>query len=136
MIRKKFNNKLYEQNDNKARVSAKKYWNSIGIKVTDNPDKYGPDLLFDDGSFLEVEVKHTWLDDFPFATVQLPERKEKFAKLSCKFMIFNKTLTKAFLIDSDIVLESDKKKIKNRYMPEGEFFFQIPVDKAEIVCVV
>ena len=51
MIRKKFNNKLYEQNDNKARVSAKKYWNSIGIKVTDNPDKYGPDLLFDDGSF-------------------------------------------------------------------------------------
>jgi hypothetical protein len=135
MIRKKFNKQLFKSNDIIARALAIKYWTSLGINLTNNPDKYGPDLMFDDGSFLEVEIKHTWGDKFPFDTIQLPERKEKFAKLGCKFMMFNKHLTKAFIFDSDAVLNSDKQMVSNKYIPDGEYFFKIPVNKAEVVCV-
>jgi len=132
MIRKSFDQSLYNQNDSKAREAAKKYWFNNGVNIIDNPDRYGPDLIFDDGSFLEVEVKHTWTDTFPFDTLQLPERKEKFAKLNCKFMVFNKTFTKAFLFDGDQVLQSDKKEVKNKFVPNGEMFFQIPISKIQL----
>ena len=130
---KKFDKELYEKNDSLAKEAAKKFFAAQGVTAVDNPDKYGVDLLLDTGSFIEVEVKHTWKDDFKFDTLQIPARKEKFAKLGCLFMVFNSNITKAFIVHGDIVLASPKEEVYNKYMPKGEMFFQIPVDKL-ILC--
>ena len=130
---KKFDKELYEKNDSLAKEAAKKFFAAQGVTAVDNPDKYGVDLLLDTGSSIEVEVKHTWKDDFKFDTLQIPARKEKFAKLGCVFMVFNSNITKAFIVHGDIVLASPKKEVYNKYMPKGEMFFQIPVDKL-ILC--
>lgn len=132
MSYKKFDQKLFDGNDQPARQAAKKFWESRGVHARDNPDRYGPDLILDIGNMLEVEVKHTWKDKFPFDTLQLPSRKEKFAKLGCMFMVFNSDLTKAFLFDGDTVLDSPRKEVYNKYVSQGEIFFQIPISKVKL----
>ena len=132
MTYKKFDQKLFNKNDVPAREAAKKFWESRGVHARDNPDVYGPDLILDIGNLLEVEIKHTWRDKFPFDTLQLPERKEKFAKIGCMFMVFNSNLTQAFLFDGDTVLDSPKKEVYNKYVSKGELFFQIPINKVRL----
>jgi hypothetical protein len=130
---KKFDKALYEKNDSIAREAAKKFFEAQGVTAVDNPDKYGVDLLLDTGSCVEVEVKHTWKDEFKFDTLQIPARKEKFAKLGCVFMVFNSNITKAFIVHGAVVLDSPKKEVYNKYVAKGEMFFQVPVDKL-ILC--
>ena len=129
---KKFDKELFAQNDLKARIAAKKFWADRGVTAEDNPDKYGPDLILSIGNMLEVEIKHTWKDEFRFNTLQIPSRKEKFAKLGCMFMIFNSDTTKAFLVDADTILASPKKEVYNKYVQGGELFFQVPLDKIRL----
>jgi hypothetical protein len=132
MTYKKFDQKLFNKNDVPAREAAKKFWESRGVHARDNPDVYGPDLILDIDNLLEVEIKHTWRDKFPFDTLQLPARKEKFAKIGCMFMVFNSALTQAFLFDGDTVLDSPKKEVYNKYVSKGELFFQIPINKVRL----
>ena len=131
-MRKKFNKELYNHND-PAKFKAIEYFKSKNKNAVVNPDDYGIDLIVDDTFYCEVEVKHNWKGiNFPFQTLQIPERKTKFAKISDKpvmFMVFNSEHTHAFLAKATDVLRSRMQEVPNKYVPEGEMFFQVPISK-------
>ena len=91
---KKFDHKLYRDNDNLGKKFAKHFLPKImkqsnpekynSVEIRENSDKYGPDLCcYNDGEligYFEPEIKHNWnTDKFPFNDLQIPERKAKWA---------------------------------------------------------
>lgn len=132
---KKFDNRLYEQNDN-AKLVAIRYFTSIGKSAIVNPDTYGIDLIIDDDFYCEVEVKHSWdSDEFPFDTLQIPLRKMKFANLDKRswFMVINKNRTRAIAVKHEDFLDSRIVNVPNKYMESGEKFIQVPKSKFRFI---
>lgn len=132
---KKFDTRLYEQNDN-AKLVAIEYFTSIGKSAIVNPDTYGIDLIIDDDFYCEVEVKHNWdNDDFPFDTLQIPLRKMKFANLDKRswFMVINKHRTRAIVVKHEDLLDSRISNVPNKYMEYGEKFIQVPKSKFRFI---
>lgn len=131
--RKPFSKSLFQANDPKSRKIVKEYLAKQGIIVNDNSNKYGVDLISEDQS-LHVEVEHRliWKDDeFPYAEINLPERKAKFFCanhiayfiLSCDYshigMIDGKTLMR-YIVDENL------KESSNKYVRQGEYFYKLP----------
>jgi hypothetical protein len=139
MSKKPFNPILFKENDTLARAAGKRYWRSLGYAVDDNPDRYGPDLIVDTGSevfYGEVEIKRVWSGkDFKYDTLQVPERKKKFAVLDkpCTFIVFNNEQTHGFLCDGTVLMSSPVVEVPNRYVYKGEFFFQVPVANTQLI---
>jgi hypothetical protein len=127
---KPFDPALFKLTDRRARDAAIAWWKLQGYSATDNPNKYGPDLIVTgdgDDFYVEVETKLGWKDcPFPFLSVNIPGRKRKFAEIpDLIFMVFNKTYSRFVMINSDIVLNSDTKIINTR-ITENEEFFDVP----------
>ena len=133
--KKRFDKDLHDQNDTLARAAGKKYWGSFGYKVHDNPDRYGADLIVNTGweeFYSEVEIKRVWSGPlFQYDTLQIPERKKKFADLDrpCVFVVMNKEQTHAFVCDRETLLASPVVEVPNKYVYSGEMFFQVPISK-------
>jgi hypothetical protein len=167
---KRFNKKLFDQNDPKARKIAIEYFAKMGILLEDHPNKYGPDLVascklcteaYGPNSsldtceicgheyepvrehelvppfYVEVEIKRVWRgEEFPYATVQFPERKAKYIYQSnkpVKFFMLNAKCNRAFIVDGKDILKSKLKMVPNVYMRNDEYFFQVPIEKGEFV---
>ena len=163
MAYKKFDKKLYEQNDAKAREIAKKYFARYDYKLLDNPDQYGVDLIcyekidcaactedtvescetchglgktMKPKMYVEVEIKRVWKDEeFPYGSVQFPERKWKFCKLDAPvaFFMLNNECSRAVLVTGEDLINSPLKRVSNIYMRKDENFFQVPLDKATFI---
>jgi hypothetical protein len=138
-IRKRFDRDLFNETDGTARDSAKKYWTSLGHTVEDHPDRYAIDLIVNTGTtsfYCEVEIKKVWKGaEFKYETLQIPERKAKFAKLdkpAC-FMIFNNERSHAFICSHTDLLDSPVVEVPNKYVCKGEMFFQVPISKLDLV---
>ena len=131
---KKFDKNLYEANDH-AKNKAIKYFNRIGMEAIVNPDQYGIDLIVDNKFYCEVEVKHNWKGSkFPFYTLQLSDRKRKFAiqdsdEYPVIFMVINSEHTHALVAKGRDVISSPCEEVSNKYIQKGEYFFQIPIKK-------
>ena len=139
--RKPFDKALFEQNDYKAREIVKDYIGASGLYVRDNPDIYGPDLIVYKGfkplSYVEVEIKKVWKagqDEFPWKTIQLPERKSKFLNLGLpiEFFILREDMQMAVVIPDYVISSKQLKEVKNKYVAEGEKFFQVDVSDCNI----
>ena len=77
-IRKPFDPKLYAENDSKARKAVHSFLAKAGFSSKDNSNRYGIDILGIDFQ-IECEVKYNWVgNEFPFDSLQIPERKEKY----------------------------------------------------------
>ena len=80
-VRKKFDKELYDIYDSVSKEAARDALQKKGYTVCDNIDKYAQDLVAEkDGKMflVETEVKNVWKGpEFPYDTVQLPERKKK-----------------------------------------------------------
>jgi len=86
--------------------------------------------------WIEVEIKHGWKEgEFPFATIHLPERKEKFCKerLPVIFCILSKDLKRAAIFGKKTVLQAEKVEVPNRLVQSGEMFFDIPLSEVRFV---
>lgn len=131
-MRKKFDKTLYDKND-PAKLKVIEYFKTKDMNAEVNPDQYGIDLIVDNKIYCEVEVKHNWKGkSFTFPTLQIPERKIKFAKVDDKpvmFIVLNSEHTHAFMVSGKDVLSSPMKEVPNKYVSKGEMFFQIPVEK-------
>lgn len=130
-MRKRFDSNLYNTND-PAKRKAIDYFKNQGADAIVNPDDYGVDLIVNDTFYCEVEVKHNWRgDNFPFSTLQIPERKIKFAKLDkpVVFMVMNSEQTHALMTTGEDVLDSPLREVSNKFVKSGELFFQIPTSK-------
>lgn len=138
---KQFSQRLYDENDEKARNAVRRYLGRVvGLFVKDNKDHYGPDLVVYKGlkhrSYVEVEVKRGWVGDvFPWDSIQLPERKEKFLLLKkpIQFWILNSTLEYAVIIPGTEVTQVPLVEIRNIHIGSGEMFRQIPIEKCTII---
>ena len=137
--RKVFNKSLFDETDTSARAAAKRYWGSLGHNVEDHPDRYAVDLIVNTGTeefYCEVEIKKVWTGAmFKYDTLQIPERKSKFAKLDkpAYFMVFNNEVTHAFLCPSSILLSSPVVEVPNKYVYKGEMFYQVPINLISLV---
>lgn len=128
---KKFNKALYNENDN-AKLKAIEFFERMDIPARVNPDQYGIDLIVGDSLLCEVEVKKVWSGkNFQYPTLQIPERKMKFANSDTPmiFMVMNKERTHAFIAKQNIVAESPIVVVPNKYVANDERFFQVPVEK-------
>lgn len=134
---KPFDSTLYADNDG-AKHLIIDLLNSNGWNAQVNPDQYGIDLLATKGPktiALEVEVKHHWKgQQFPFATVQIPARKQKFAQLAESwFVVVNADRTFALMASGQSLLTSKLVIVPNKYVAEGEHFFQVPLSDFTLV---
>lgn len=139
MATKKFDKNLHKQYDDTARILAKTLLSRLyPFTIKDNSDQYGPDLCCYnciDGQFIgyiECEVKAVWKGDkFPYSDVQIPYRKDKFLNLDQPILFFmaNSNYTQALLVDGVDIAESPIVEVNNVYVPNGEKFFKVPLDK-------
>lgn len=136
MVTKRFNRELYEQNDGIARENVRKILDGSEFNVVDNPKKRGVDLLiYKNGKHIlniECEIKKVWKGEtFPYESLQIPARKEKYAlgEIPTVFLVFNDEKNSYATVTGDVLINSPKKEVPNKYVYKGEFFFQVPTDK-------
>lgn len=134
-MRKPFDRQLFNDNDTLAKNKVKELLGGK-LKIVDNPKRYGVDLLvFNDADEhifnIETEIKRVWVGDFPYQTVQFPERKKKFCSLEkpTYFIMFNSDLSQYLVVKSDDMLDSPLGIVPNKYVRYGEQFYQIPLAK-------
>lgn len=136
MRRKFFDADLHNKFDVPAKKAAKELFKDLenhNLYLKENEKKIGVDFLVyknEEHLFnLEVECKTLWENAFPYDTVQFPERKAKFCKLDKPtiFVMFNKTYTQFLTVPDDILINSPKAMVRNRYVRYGEHFFQVPI---------
>ena len=130
---------MFKQNDKHAREVGKAYWKSKGKTAIDNPDRYGPDLVVDGEFYCEMEIKRAWKGkEFKYRTCQIPHRKAKYLDKDkydkpTHFLILNNEQDYAFYITAEDVASSPVVEVPNKYVPSGEMFFQVPLDKLNLV---
>ena len=135
--KKRFDRALYEEYDKKARKATTDYLKGIGFEVCEHPNRYAQDLIafspMDNYEFYaECEVKVIWdSEEFPYETVQLPQRKQKFFDGNTKFFIWNKGLTKAITFWDAEISDLIPVEVPNKYVHKGEYFYQIPLEITE-----
>jgi hypothetical protein len=132
---KKFDQDLFDKNDQAARLAVLSHLDSAGLYATENPDKYGPDLILYRGlkplSYIECEIKRVWSGpNLPWDSVQLPVRKSKFLDLviPTEFWILNLELTHCIIIPEAVLAQVPRKEVRNKYIDRGEMFWQVPLD--------
>ena len=140
MVKKRFCQDLFKENDERAREAGKRYWESIeGVRVEDNPDKYGPDLIVNTlcGSFFcEVEIKKVWKGkEFQYDTLQIAGRKGKYleSSLPVSYIVFNDDQTYGYLCQGTDLALSPIVEVPNKYNWSGEMFYQIPVSNLTLI---
>lgn len=135
-MRKKFDKKLYEACDLKAKTKAIALLKTHDLKACESPVKTDVDLMVyrdrDHLFNLETEVKLVWQEDaFPYANVQFPQRKQKYAILEKPtiFVMFNANMDKYLSVTSADLIKSPLEMVRNKYVKFGEYFFQVPLSK-------
>lgn len=136
-IRKRFDRKLYEECDQKARDCTTQYLTLHGFTVEPHPDRYAQDLIATKEGYsylVECEMKLVWQGIvFPYPTVQLPERKKKFFEPATQFFIWNALGTHAVTFWSHCIKDLEPVEVPNKYVYSGEMFYQIPLELTEQV---
>jgi Holliday junction resolvase-like predicted endonuclease len=127
---KPFKKSLFDKYDPTGRAVVSEWLADLGYWVHDNPDIYGVDLIAEkDGkqTMIEVEVKVGWIDKFPFGSLHIPARKEKFAKTDSVFCILNREMTRLAAVTGDNVLMCGFVTKATRVTDEPDVFFEVPL---------
>lgn len=140
-VHKSFSKELFTQHDNKARAKAIEFFANNNLTAKPNNNEFGVDLLVEDETgatvyFVEVEVKNNWnRDKFPFDTLNIPERKGKYAtmyKNRMFWMVFSHDVSRMLLVTTEALKEAKLVEIPNKYEHSGEMFYQVPIEKCEL----
>ena len=144
--RKRYDPVAYKQSDNKAKKCITKYLISLGHTVLDTEENFGVDLMstLENTTYNhEVEMKHMWEGDWPtvWKDINIPFRKNRlmvqvFNKeplANFHFYIIRGDCKVAWKMDANIVKDSPVVEVPNRAVRKGEYFFKVPVDKAELI---
>lgn len=130
-----FNQSSYDRSDAKSKSSTIALIEKLikrghinQVKIKENPDKYGIDLLVLDNiteeviGYIEVEQSYKWgREVYPYKTIRLPERKEKWliaknlphGDKQVLFVMVNNDFTKAALYTDKIAKSAPKKEVQN-----------------------
>lgn len=130
VVRKPFEQELHDMYDAPAKERIANFMEAkCGVKVETNPDQYGIDLLVSkDGNYvggIEVEVRQ-WSPTCPFATIHVPERKEKFFGKNTLYFALTKDMRSAYWIEGEKVKEYPIREVSNYKVASGEKFYDVP----------
>ena len=134
-MNKPFDQQLLDENDSVARAWCKFLLMTKGYEAFDNPDKFEIDVIGTKGEktwFFEGEVKKEWTGDFKYKTVHIPCRKEKYIRRDVVFVIVSGDRLQAFTVRADIVKECPKVEVPNKYVENGELFYDVPVEQCTL----
>ena len=129
MINKEFNKESHAANDKPAKDLVIRFLQSKGIDATENPDKYGIDII---APRYEVERREIWIDNFPFKTVHIPARKKKFLNYSIVYAVVNRDFNKIMFCTSEIIKQSNLIEVPNKSVPKDEYFYDVPIEQWHI----
>jgi len=132
---KPFDLALYEADDN-AKDIVIQWLKGYGYNVDVNPDQYGIDLIGTDNTgkaiAVEVEVKHHWKGShFPFRTVHVSARKQKFVKPDAYLVMVNHERTHCLTLNYE-ALSAARLVTKPTIYTTDEQFMQVDVEIAKI----
>ena len=128
-----FLKKNYDAPDCRAKKAWGNYLEKKGI-YTNVFEDYGADIQALHPYFHEVEIKSSWEDTWPeeWTTLHIPARKKKLLnKGRGYFIVFNKTCTKAKIVESKDMGDEFIENICNRRYPKGEPFYNITINKTK-----
>lgn len=119
----------FEEYDAFSKAVVIRWLNRRGVVVVDNTlfDRYAVDLLVGGVVPGDVEVRPEWNDDvFPFGTVHVPVRKEKFM-LEGDFLYFvlDKSLTRLLMTNGERIRSSPVEVV--RTWRGDDAFFVVPI---------
>ena len=126
---KQFCKENHAANDKPAKDVVINFLKLIGIDAMENPDQYGIDIIV---PRYEVERREIWIDKFPFKTVHIPARKEKFLKHSIIYTVVNRDFNKIMFCTSEVIRQYNLIEVPNKSVPEGEYFYDVPIEKWRI----
>jgi len=129
---KRFDQALHDKYDPPARKAVsdwiKMKW---GLECRENPNVYGVDLIVyragNPVGFAEVEVR-SW-SFCPHATIHIAHRKAKLFRQDLPVLFFALThdLNYAYWMKAELAGKCPLIEVKNKEVPKGEFFFDVPV---------
>ena len=133
--RKPFNKDNHAANDPAGKEVVINYLRSKGVPAIENPDDYGVDIMIP-GS--EVERRTVYTKTWPYPTFHVPERKTKFLKLDITYDVVVHHVLPAGEFDtlyrckSSVIRDHPLVEVPNNSMPEGEYFYDVPVGEWEV----
>ena len=131
--RKPFNIDTHAAHDASGKETVLRFLRQLGIDAEENPNRYGVDLLGKNIDHTwEVEKRPEWEDEWPYSTVHVPNRKEKFLQLSMIYAVVNKDLSKIMFCVSPIISECEQIEVPNTEVTWGEYFFNVPVNEWQV----
>lgn len=132
--------KIFEENEynecnDQAIDTVTSFLKSRGLVLCKKDEEdYKVDITCTDKSGLhtyyhEVEVKKVWDGSWPdkWKTVQIPERKGKFAKSDHYIWLLRKDLKRAWLVPGDHLTKDKLEMVRNKKIRYGEYFYAIPI---------
>ena len=130
---------MFKQNDKLAREVGKAYWKSKGKTAVDNPDRYGPDLVVDGvftvrwklnvhGKVKSLNIKHA---RYHIEKLSIWTKISTISRHIFSSLIMNRIMP--FILKAEDVASSPVVEVPNKYVPSGEMFFQVPLDKLNLV---
>lgn len=127
---KRFDKTLHASNDAAAKNAVIEWLEADDWDVVENPDIYGIDLIAErDGRriYIEVEIKRGWSGSFPFKSLHIPKRKEKFIHPNVLFMVLDFTLTQAYVVTAETLSRCGLIEKNTSLTKEPDQFFEIPL---------
>ena len=126
--RKPFNKAAHASNDAIGKQTVLKLLKSMDVEAEENSNPYGVDILLKKGiGSYEVERRSIWVEDWPFATVHIPERKTKFLIPEMTYAVVNKDCDKVMLCSSETILKYEQLEVPNKAVATGEYFYDVPL---------
>jgi len=125
---KPFSVDTHASHDASGKQTVLKLLRQLGIEAEENPDRYGVDILGKSvDNTWEVEKRPKWVDEWPYLTVHVPNRKEKFLQPSMIYAVVNRDLNKVMFCSSTIISECEQIEVPNKEVESGEYFYDVPL---------
>jgi hypothetical protein len=134
-VTKRFDKELYEANDTKAKKAIKSILKGTKYSVKESENRMAVDLeLFKNEElvgYIECESKKAFKGKFQYDTLQIPERKRKYAVLDkpTLFVVFDCNFNNYMVVTNKDLLKSNVVEVPNKYCFKEELFFQVPIKK-------
>jgi len=126
---KPFSKGNHAANDKAGKKVVIEFLKSKGIQAIENPDEYGIDVL---AAGYEVERRTIKRPYWPYPTVHVPYRKDKFFKWKCIYAVVvhhivnNDIYDSLMFCPSDVVAKSPVVEVPNKSVEKDEYFFDVP----------
>lgn len=135
---KRFDKKLFDDNDAICRKKVKSLFKNSGLKILDNTQRFGVDLLIykdeEHVGNIELERRKGVFEGskFKYDTINYPGRKEKFLSLELPtyFISFSEDLKNFLVVKDKDIKKSPKEEVRNKYVFNNELFYKVKIEKA------